>query len=198
MPCTGISALSPLAKPIGFHRARHCDVHHLRLPARHGLGTWRSAVVPLLKHHGFRINNSLSAAGNSRPSRPCFVRPAQAESSDQELSELHEELLKQVVFNLVTPVKASAIDLYRLDTLVSVHVVTMEASVQISERKKLHQHLMNRLQSQGKGALTAVSFPTLYLSLVKPLTLVQHTVHQNCVHPDVCMSRHYILCHTRQ
>ena len=100
MPCTGISALSPLAKPIGLHRARHCDVHHSRLPARHGLGTWRSAVVPLLKHHDFRINNSLNAAGNSRPSRPCFVRPAQAESSDQELSELHEELLKQVVFNL--------------------------------------------------------------------------------------------------
>lgn len=49
--------------------------------------------------------------------------------------------------------------------------------MQISERKKLHQHLMNRLKSQGKGALTEVGICTalllvrdLHRSLVAVLT----------------------------
>jgi len=90
---------------------------------------------------------------------PSLVTHAEADSSDQELRELHEELLQQVCARQKCYVQLLSGAAGR--SLPGQQLNSQMELVQIAERKKLHQNLMKRLKKQP--ALATVSQPEVKL-----------------------------------
>ncbi len=86
---------------------------------------------------------------------PSLVTHAEADSSDQELRVLHEELLQQVLVCQKCYVQFLSGAAGR--SLPGQQLTIQVELVQIAERKKLHQNLMKRLKKEP--ALATVSNP---------------------------------------
>ena len=90
---------------------------------------------------------------------PSLVTHAEADSSDQELRQLHEELLQQVYARQKSYVQLLSGAPSR--SLPGQQLTIQMKIVQIAERKKLHQNLMKRLKKEP--ALATVSQPEVKL-----------------------------------
>lgn len=103
---------------------------------------------------------------------PSLVTHAEADSSDQELRELHEELLQQVCACQKCCVQLLSGAACR--SLPGRQLTTQMEPVQIAERKKLHQNLMKRLKKEP--ALATVSQPDLKLWFALPTALAHRPI----------------------